>query len=372
MGVISLSNQVVGRTGGYTDRIDTGTGTSGSGGAGSGTSGTTTTTTTGPGGDGTTGSIVAPYSPLISVLPQFNGKPGGIESIFEYNGGQLNVRQWLDTFLVTQIDGLADADIRDSREVNPGRHGETYYNAYYGGRTIVLSGRIRAHTITKLRDMQRGLREIFADISTELPLTIGGSSDLESLMIYCKKAQPIVMAEVQQDYTFRRDFQVTLRASNPRFVSYIENRLVWAPTVAVTPNVATVVLTPTNEGNFNAEPILRIVGPLSAAVTGGPAATMTVRSVNAVGLPVAKTMTLNAKSGTTLAIASGNFIDFDASARTVKEYNASGTFVGNAYSQFDVASDWIEFVPGQNPIEFTVYGTGNTPQLIARWRHTYM
>src|SRR3954449_8748285 len=83
--------------------------------------------------------------------------PPGVESVLEYNGSYLNVRDWIETYLVTAIDGLADADVRDARDVNPQQHGETYFDAFYGGRSVVLTGKIRAMTLAKLRDMQQGL-----------------------------------------------------------------------------------------------------------------------------------------------------------------------------------------------------------------------
>lgn len=179
MGIISLPRFPIGLTSGYPDRID---------------------------------------------LAEQVGRPGGVESVFEYRGAYFNVRRWLDTFLINTIDGFADPDIRDSREVNPGRDGETPFNAYYGGRTIVLSGKIRAHTLAKLRNMQMGLKEIFGDIKREYPLIVRTGDINKDVMIYCKKSQPIVMSEVQQDFTYRRDFQVTLRASNPYFFSVVEFR----------------------------------------------------------------------------------------------------------------------------------------------------
>jgi hypothetical protein len=152
-------------------------------------------------------------------------RPGGVENILEYNGAFLNVRTWFDTFLIQSIDGLADIDLRDAREVNPGRHGETHFNAYYGGRTITLTGKIRAHTLEKLRDMQQGLKQIFGDISRERPLFFRTGDPGRDVMIFCKKSAPILMAETQQGFGFTRDFQVTLRASSPFFVSYNEKRL---------------------------------------------------------------------------------------------------------------------------------------------------
>jgi len=149
--------------------------------------------------------------------------PTGIESVFEYNGIFLNVREWIDTYLVTTIGGLDDADVRDSRELNPGYHGETPFPGFYGGRTITLTGKVYAHTLFKLRDMQQGLRQAFADLSQELPLVFRTPNPNLDMLIYCKKSQAIQMAEEQRTANhFERAFQIILRASNPRFLSVVK------------------------------------------------------------------------------------------------------------------------------------------------------
>lgn len=146
--------------------------------------------------------------------------PAGIEAVLEYNGIYLNNRSWIDTYLVTSIDGLGDADIRDDRDVNPQAHGETYFKAFYGGRTVVLSGKIRAFTLSKLRDMTQGLRQAFANLDHEKPLYFHAGNPDYTAVLYCKKAAPLSLNESQNTPNhFERDFQVTLRASNPRFLS---------------------------------------------------------------------------------------------------------------------------------------------------------
>jgi hypothetical protein len=150
--------------------------------------------------------------------------PRGIESVIEYNGLYLNVRDWIDTYLVTTIGGLDDADIRDNRDVNPGFHGETAFQSFYGGRTITLTGKVYCKSLFKLRDMQQALRQAFAQLDDELPLIFRTPDPSLDMMIYAKKSQPIQMADEQRTANhFERAFQITLRASNPRFVSVTNN-----------------------------------------------------------------------------------------------------------------------------------------------------
>jgi hypothetical protein len=223
MPLISLPPSVVGLTGGYSDRFDIGTG---------------------------------------------EGRPGGVETVLEYNGAILNNRKWQDAILVNQIEGLADPDVRDSREVNPGRHGETYYNAFYGGRTLVLTGKIRAHTLDKLHDMQMGLKEVFGDLSVERPLYFRTGDVDKDVFIFCKKSQPIVMTEVQQNLNFERDFQITLRASNPMFLSYIEQML-YVPFGYVDP-FATNAVVDYKSWVKNPNAAINTTGYTGSATTGTP------------------------------------------------------------------------------------------------------
>jgi hypothetical protein len=476
--------------------------------------------------------------------------PGGVDSVIAYGSTLLNVRDWVDTILITNIDGLGDADIRDARDVNPGQHGETAFAAYYGGRTIVITGKIRAHTLDKLRDMQTGLRATFSDLSGEQALIFKTGDITTDIIINCKKSQSLVMAEAQQTQgRFERDFQVTLRASNPRFLSYLEvvsqaiygvnegftdlsqwtydsgfsgfvttgsqlsatstadrriydsgylythadwretmkvhtgasvtgmgvsmgsridnrNALItefWAngvtstlrigridagapftlwvssanftstvntdywlrtvksgnvvtasiytsdPSVGSPAALATVTYTllttditkfgtgvlgsplirfnsvasdwyadnfvyepvvdrvayvVTNRGNFPAQPTFRVYGPLNAAAAGGPAA----RIYNGT---TGTTLLLNAKSGSTVAVASGRYIEIDTARRTMKEYDTSGNYIGNSFSQLDVTSDWPTLAADKNSIELHTYAPGQ-PSLELHHRHTWM
>jgi hypothetical protein len=161
--------------------------------------------------------LVDGYGDLFD-LGSDRAKVGGIENVIEYNGFKINVPGRQDRILVTSIDGLADADVRDTREPNPGYDGETAFESYYGGRTIVISGIIKAGTLSKLRDMQEGLKSIFAPLD-EAALILKGLTPDYDIQIFCRKSQPITMGETQKNFLFERDFQVTLRASDFRFTT---------------------------------------------------------------------------------------------------------------------------------------------------------
>jgi hypothetical protein len=198
-----------------------------------------------------------------STIGSKKSGPRGIEAVIEYNGLYLNVRDWVDTFLVTTIMGIDDADVRDTREPNPGRHGETPGFAYYGGRTIALQGKLITKTIWKLRDMEQALRQAFSDLSIEQALIFHGTAPDEDLQIFCKKSQKLDMADTQTTPNhFERPFNVTLRASNPRFKSIIRHYYQWIYGGSAT--VDAIAFQTVNTGNFDSEPYIEFVGPMSA------------------------------------------------------------------------------------------------------------
>ena len=99
--------------------------------------------------------------PLLELTPQVYGAewgdpnlsqegsglsfPTGLETVFEYDGMVFDKLDQVDKIRVQKIDGLFDADIRDNRENNPSSDGETALDSFYGGRTIVFTGRIEAY-----------------------------------------------------------------------------------------------------------------------------------------------------------------------------------------------------------------------------------
>jgi len=188
--------------------------------------------------------------------------PRGVEAVIEYNGIYLNDRSWIDTFIVTNIDGIDDADIRDVREDFPGYHGELLGAAYYGGRTIVLSGYIETKTIWKMRDMIQGLRFAFSDISKEYPLIFHHYDPAYTLQICCKKSQKMQIVEEQTTLNeVRRNFQITLRARKPWFLSTDQ---VYATSGAFSGSTFDDILfNITNNGNFRAEPQFWVKGPFT-------------------------------------------------------------------------------------------------------------
>lgn len=141
----------------------------------------------------------------------------GLEAVFTYNELELNTKNSPDSYKITKISGLYDADIRDLREIRPNQHGEIAYHSYYSGRTIIINGEIRAGNLSKLRNMIRDLQIAFNDFS-ELPLTLS-IPNFDNIYINCKKMAALDIEEANDSLIPKRNFMISLRAKDPRFYS---------------------------------------------------------------------------------------------------------------------------------------------------------
>jgi hypothetical protein len=142
--------------------------------------------------------------------------PRGLEAVFSYNGLTLNNTAFIDKYRLTGIDGLGDADIRDSRQDAPAEHGEITFESFYGGRTIVLNGRIEAYTLSKLRDMHVALRTAFVDLDEKPLYWLTGDVNKDHFINVKKNASMEIGEQQEHQNHFFRNFQISLRASNPR------------------------------------------------------------------------------------------------------------------------------------------------------------
>jgi phage-related protein len=175
--------------------------------------------------------------------------PTGIESMIEYNGLLLNVKDWIDTYIVTSIAGLDDAAVRDAATENPDDHGETPGTALYGGRPLTIEGYIRASQLEKLRDMQAA----FNDLKTH-QLIFRNSNPARDYYLDVRKAGSLSMADAQTDQKMQRSFMIALKAYNPRILALYQS----AVNVAVTSGY--VALPVQGGGDFPAQPIIEIYG----------------------------------------------------------------------------------------------------------------
>lgn len=173
-------------------------------------------------------STLAGGSATVALPGSGQSQPPGLEAVLQYAGLSMHDRRYIDKIRITKMDGFQDADVRDSRENNPADHGETAFDAWYGGRTMTIEGRIEAHNINKLRDMQQAFRYAFSGLK-ENPLYMLRASSIDygfdDIRINCRKYDKIQMSEQQTNGSnVYRDFMVTLRASKPWYESVTEHQ----------------------------------------------------------------------------------------------------------------------------------------------------
>jgi hypothetical protein len=288
-----------------------------------------------------------------SIIGTKRSGPVGIESIIEYRSANpiyLNVVDWVDTFIVISINGLDGADLRLSALPNPGDHGETPGDPLWGGRTLVLTGKQYANTIWKLRDMQQGIRAAFMEIKREYPLIFHALDPADDLMVMCKLADKIAIVDQQTTKNdFQRDFQITLRASNPRFLGAVRRVYEFTQAVASYNNIA---LTLQQSGNFEAQTTIELTGPMTNPTVynedNGTAAII---------------------SGT---IPAGETWVLDQAGPAKRMYRKSDS--ANRFTYMAATSSWLLLDANNklNHIRFTATGLATGWNLRVIYRNTYM
>lgn len=146
--------------------------------------------------------------------------PGGLESRYTYRFLTFNDKTANDRYHLDRIEGFYDLPRTRLVEFpNPGRDGVTMHDMYYGGRTVVLTGRIMAGNLAKLRYMEHQLRHNMAYDQTETQMTIKNVTGSKLLYSdYYSHMRPI---ELMIGDAFRADglsanFRAVFQASDPR------------------------------------------------------------------------------------------------------------------------------------------------------------
>lgn len=277
--------------------------------------------------------------------------PTGIEGVFEFNSLIMNERSWIDTYIVSDLLGSDDADVRDSRDLNPQAHGETPGNAYYGGRTLVLQGHIETKSLFKMQDMKFALRTAFADISVEKPLIFHGPDVVRTYYIMCKKSQKIDIPDKQDTANdFKRNFNITLRASLPWFLSSSQDYLSWLAGANVSVNA--IVFQPVNNGNWPARPYLELTGPMTNPLISNESNGMVISFTGAI------------PTGETWAI---DFTTYQPRVFRKSDGASRWSFVN------DTSTD-LEYVisPVANQVRFSATGMTSASKIESWHRHTIL
>jgi hypothetical protein len=286
--------------------------------------------------------------PNVSITGSGFSVPRGLESQISYNGLVMNDLSVFDKYRIMSIDGLSDPDIRDTREDKPGQDGEDAYDSYYSGRTIVIQVRVEAYEIQKLRDMEEALRSAFIDMEEKPLYFLTGDSEKDHY-IMCKKSASLTKEEDIQNLNFRhfREWQITLRASDPRFYRAVGK-------TKTADNSDNYNINAINIGNYNSFPVIKLFGEMS-----------NITLVNDDELDPFN----NIKFSSAIQINSGDFYVIDIKNRTIKD--SSGN---NQISKLDPTSGWLRLKSGNNRLAFspsTVLSSGSA-QISVEWKDAWI
>lgn len=144
--------------------------------------------------------------------------PLTLQALLKFNGIVINDRSVLDHYRIDSIDGFHGADIRHNAEENPGDHGETPLDNLLGGRTLLINGTIRSGNADRMSDLTQALRTAFYTM-TEKPLVVSVSDVTRDVYISARMSDKLGLIEEQTNDEFERKFQITMRASDPRWRS---------------------------------------------------------------------------------------------------------------------------------------------------------
>lgn len=260
------------------------------------------------------------------------------KTAFEANGLTFNIASDIDRIRVAKMSGLYDANVRDNRDVNPDRDGETFYGGLYSGKPIIIEGDIWARQYEKWLDMRSALAEAFDPLDAEFPLTGRTGDFTRDWVLYVVKTSDMGMDDYLDGPWFKTAFNIPLRASRPYIFGY-QLKSAHGTTQAVVANL----------GNRNAQPRMLLPGQQQDVVV----------DVDTTG------QQFRLKAGR--QIPAGRYYEIDFDAGTVMD-----DLGVNKFDDYDSASDWL-YIPKNATTTFTLSNTvtdGNQG-ITVYWQDTY-
>ncbi len=258
---------------------------------------------------------------------------------------------------LTKISGLDSADIRDSRILKPGAHGETTYDAFFSGRTISFNGYFWSMD-ENIVPLEETIKDIFALSSDEEALDFQRAGQV-ARTVFARAIEPLrIMEEIGTPC--QREFFGVFRAGDPREYSQAEHSTnVFLPTAAggfsfplsfplafgtvSTGGIATI----NNAGNIETYPVITIYGPVDT--------------------PILENYTAGKLLKFNLSVAAGDYLVIDFKAKTVK-------LNGTASRMTALASGWSwwNLAPGNNEFHYRASTYEAASYARVTWRDAWM
>lgn len=330
--------------------------------------------------------VNAPVTNLFAAKAATNVFIVGPHSVFQYGSLIMNDRSLLEGYWCDEFQGFEDPDLRLSADVRPNQDGEDPGPGLYGGRTLTISGWIRAGTYPRLLVLAKNLELAFQTMGIEQPLIIRPAAGSvyfthPQMYIYCRKSDRVNISRqtVQKDMSgvYERKFQITLRASDPWFqsvsaytqtivptvVSFLGRvydrayNLVYVTTMNSTgdPAAAANKAVVTNAGDYPASPVIRFNGYMRGVVF--------TNNTNGDRIQL------------TQDILDGDYVEVNVKEGTVLDRNGN-----NKADAFGTTSDWLKISgagtnPGQvpggaNELALAVSAFGTHASVATTWQDT--
>ena len=261
-------------------------------------------------------------------------QPAGLEALLEYNGIIIHDRSVYDKYRLKAIDGLhGGVGIRVNEDTNSGDHGSFPLMNMLDARSIIIEGVINTGNLSKMRDLQQALRTAFFSM-VERPLIIRTGNTARDVYVMARISDKIGMREEQTKIDrFTRDFQISMRATDPRIYS-INSRTYTNATVADGDSLITLI----HAGNFQASPTIKLDGPMTNPIVK-----------NTTYMPDENYQRFIKING---SIPSGATYTYDSKNGTL--VNQLGV---RKDSQLDVTSTQLRLTNGENILQLTTTGT---------------
>lgn len=177
-----------------------------------------------------------------SAFASTNALLVGPHNRFVRNGIVFNDRSQLECFWVEDMTGFESTDIEASATPSIQETGENPDPGRHGGRTMTLTGWIQAGSYPTMMRMGRALLDSFIDI-VEMPMQIVTADasyfTQPAVWIGCRPADKVQLSMQVQPSDIRgvikRNFTITLRASDPTYKSVDEHYATLIPQVTSIP-----------------------------------------------------------------------------------------------------------------------------------------
>ncbi len=263
-------------------------------------------------------------------------------------------------YVIYSHSGFDSPDVRLSQYTRPGEHGSVVSNQLYGGRTIVLEGRIAGATMAEYqlrrRDLQNALR-IVKDaraVSQPILLKFQTTDDL-LLQTYVYAAKKLEFKERSPIFC---DFYLELFSADYNFYDQSSQVMTLSPPSgggATFPAIFPVVfsakvggaVTINNAGDSNSFPVLTFSGVFTSPHLNN-STTGEVFKVN-------------------VSLSSGDVLVCDMHNKTML---LNGTT--NALQYFDSANTWLSLIPGNNIVTLGTGLSNDTGTVRVEFRSAYI